>query len=85
MRGRVVERGDVFTIFSSPRHPYTVGLMESLPGLAVEQEALQPIPGQPPSLISLPPGCAFHPRCALSNGRVRCRTETPDLREAGAP
>jgi oligopeptide/dipeptide ABC transporter ATP-binding protein len=82
--GRVVERGDVFTIFSNPRHPYTVGLMESLPGLAVEQVTLQPIPGQPPSLISLPPGCAFHPRCALSNGRARCRTETPDLREAGA-
>jgi oligopeptide transport system ATP-binding protein len=81
--GRVVENGDVFTIFSNPRHPYTVGLMESLPGLIVDQTDLQPIPGQPPSLISLPPGCAFHPRCSLSNGRVRCRTEVPPLRETG--
>jgi oligopeptide/dipeptide ABC transporter ATP-binding protein len=81
--GRVVENGDVFTIFSKPRHPYTVGLMESLPGLTVDQQDLQPIPGQPPSLINLPPGCAFHPRCALSNGRVKCRTEVPPLRDTG--
>jgi oligopeptide/dipeptide ABC transporter ATP-binding protein len=83
--GRVVEHGDVFTIFSNPRHPYTVGLMESLPGLSMDQMDLQPIPGQPPSLISVPPGCAFHPRCSLSNGRVRCRTEVPALRETGHP
>jgi len=83
--GRIVEKGDVFTIFSKPRHPYTVGLMESLPGLTVGQVGLQPIPGQPPSLISLPPGCAFHPRCSLSNGRVRCRTEIPMLRDTGHP
>ena len=83
--GRTVEKGDVFTIFEQPRHPYTIGLMESLPGLTVGQESLQPIPGQPPSLISLPPGCAFHPRCSLSNGRVRCRTEIPALRPAGKP
>ena len=83
--GRVVESGDVYTIFSNPRHPYTVGLMESLPGLTVgnEDESLRPIPGQPPSLISLPPGCAFHPRCSLSNGRPRCRTEVPELRKTG--
>jgi oligopeptide/dipeptide ABC transporter ATP-binding protein len=81
--GRVVERGDVYTIFANPRHPYTVGLMESLPGLTVGDEWLRPIPGQPPSLISLPPGCAFHPRCALSNGRPRCRTEVPELRATG--
>jgi oligopeptide/dipeptide ABC transporter ATP-binding protein len=83
--GRVVESGDVYTIFANPRHPYTVGLMESLPGLTVGDESLQPIPGQPPSLISLPPGCAFHPRCSLSNGRPRCRTEVPELHETGHP
>ena len=83
--GRIVEKGDVFTIFEKPRHPYTIGLMESLPGLTVGQESLQPIPGQPPSLITLPPGCAFHPRCSLSNGRVRCRTEIPKLRPTGHP
>jgi len=80
--GRVVESGDVHTIFADPRHPYTVGLMESLPTLTIEEQ-LRPIPGQPPSLISRPPGCAFHPRCFLSNGRERCRTEIPELRRAG--
>jgi oligopeptide/dipeptide ABC transporter ATP-binding protein len=79
--GRVVELGDVFTIFNSPRHPYTVGLMNSLARVDVDQERLEPIPGQPPSLITPPPGCAFHPRCALSQGRARCRTDVPELRQ----
>jgi oligopeptide/dipeptide ABC transporter ATP-binding protein len=83
--GRVVEMGDVYTIFNSPRHPYTVGLMNSLAKLEGDQEQLLPIPGQPPSLISPPPGCAFHPRCLLSQGRTRCRTEVPPLRPVGAP
>jgi oligopeptide/dipeptide ABC transporter ATP-binding protein len=78
--GRVVEIGDVQTIFASPRHPYTVGLMESIPKLAAKQSWLRPIPGQPPSLINVPPGCPFHPRCFLSEGRTRCRTEVPALR-----
>src|SRR5439155_16750561 len=78
--GRVVELGDVHTIFESPRHPYTVGLMESLPKLNADDDWLRPIPGQPPSLISRPPGCPFHPRCFLSQGRVRCREEEPPLR-----
>jgi oligopeptide/dipeptide ABC transporter ATP-binding protein len=78
--GKVVEVGDVRTIFASPRHPYTVGLMDSLPKLTAEEEWLRPIPGQPPSLISRPPGCPFHPRCFLSQGRARCREEEPPLR-----
>jgi oligopeptide/dipeptide ABC transporter ATP-binding protein len=78
--GRVVESGDVFTIFANPRHPYTIGLMDSLPKLVGEEEMLRPISGQPPSLINVPPGCAFHPRCFLSGGRPRCRTEVPPLR-----
>jgi oligopeptide/dipeptide ABC transporter ATP-binding protein len=78
--GRVVELGDVFTIFNNPRHPYTVGLMSSLARLDADQEWLEPIPGQPPSLITPPPGCAFHPRCVLTQGRARCRTEVPELR-----
>jgi oligopeptide/dipeptide ABC transporter ATP-binding protein len=82
--GRVVEIGDVMTIFSSPRHPYTTGLMESIPKLGGQDEWLRPIPGQPPSLISIPPGCPFHPRCFLSNGRQRCRTEVPVLRKTDA-
>jgi oligopeptide transport system ATP-binding protein len=78
--GKVVENTDVHTLFSSPRHPYTIGLMESLPRVDVDEEWLRPIPGAPPSLISRPPGCAFHPRCFLSQGRERCRTEVPPLR-----
>jgi oligopeptide/dipeptide ABC transporter ATP-binding protein len=79
--GKVVELADVHTIFAAPRHPYTIGLMESLPALTGDESFLRPIPGQPPSLISLPPGCAFHPRCFLSQGRARCREETPARRE----
>jgi oligopeptide/dipeptide ABC transporter ATP-binding protein len=78
--GRVVELGDVFTIFNSPRHPYTVGLMNSLARVDMDQARLEPIPGQPPSLVNLPPGCAFHPRCTLSQGRAICRTDIPPLR-----
>jgi len=78
--GKVVEVGDVNTIFASPRHPYTIGLMDSLPKLTAPEEWLRPIPGQPPSLISRPPGCPFHPRCFLSQGRARCREEEPPLR-----
>jgi oligopeptide/dipeptide ABC transporter ATP-binding protein len=79
--GHIVESGDVFTIFADPRHPYTIGLMESLPRVTgLGEEMLRPIPGAPPSLINLPPGCPFHPRCFLSQGRLRCREELPPLR-----
>ena len=81
--GKIVELADVHTIFASPRHPYTVGLMDSLPRLTVDEEFLRPIPGQPPSLINRPPGCPFHPRCFLSQGRTRCREEEPPLRPVG--
>ncbi len=78
--GKVVELADVHTIFEAPRHPYTIGLMESLPRLTADEDFLTPIPGQPPSLINRPPGCPFHPRCFLSQGRARCREEEPPLR-----
>ena len=78
--GKVVELTDVHTLFSAPRHPYTVGLMDSLPRLTVDEDWLRPIPGQPPSLINRPPGCPFHPRCALRQGRNRCVEEEPPLR-----
>jgi oligopeptide/dipeptide ABC transporter ATP-binding protein len=78
--GKIVELGDVHTIFAAPRHPYTIGLMESLPRLTADEDWLRPIPGQPPSLINRPPGCPFHPRCFLSQGRARCREEEPPLR-----
>jgi oligopeptide transport system ATP-binding protein len=81
--GRVVELCDVYSLFHEPRHPYTLGLMNSLAKLDTEQDRLEPIPGQPPSMISPPPGCAFHPRCLVSQGRARCRTEIPELRDVG--
>ena len=81
--GKVVEIGDVFSIFDSPRHPYTVGLLSSLARLDADVDRLEPIAGQPPSLITPPPGCAFHPRCALSQGRMACRTDVPELRALG--
>ena len=83
--GRVVEIGDVFSIFESPRHPYTAGLLRSRAPLDSDGAGLEPIPGQPPSLITPPPGCPFHPRCVQSRGREVCRTELPELRAvAGA-
>jgi oligopeptide/dipeptide ABC transporter ATP-binding protein len=77
--GHIVESGDVNTIFRMPRHPYTIGLMNSLPTLTLNEERLEPIPGAPPSLINLPTGCPFHPRCFLSAGREKCYTERPAL------
>lgn len=82
--GKVVEYGDVDTIFHDPKHPYTLGLMSSLPRLDVDLDRLAPIQGSPPSLIHRPPGCAFHPRCRLYRGRQRCRTEIPPLYEHAA-
>jgi oligopeptide transport system ATP-binding protein len=81
--GKVVELTDVHTLFEAPRHPYTVGLMDSLPRLTVDEQWLRPIPGQPPSLINRPPGCPFHPRCSLRQGRSRCVEEEPPLRRIG--
>jgi oligopeptide/dipeptide ABC transporter ATP-binding protein len=78
--GRIVEMGDIYTIFATPRHPYTVGLMQSLPRLAADRDWLRPIAGQPPSMLNMPPGCPFHPRCFLAQGRNTCRTVVPDLR-----
>ena len=75
--GHIVESGTVEAIFRSPRHPYTIGLMNSLPKLTEDEEWLEPITGAPPSLINLPPGCPFHPRCFLA--RERCRQENPPL------
>ncbi|MGC4803646.1 ABC transporter ATP-binding protein [Micromonospora sp. DT233] len=83
--GRAVERGAVQQVLRRPQHPYTWGLLSSVPSLHGDADAdLLPIPGNPPSLIDLPPGCAFHPRCRYAgrNGD-RSRTEVPALRPAG--
>ena len=83
--GRVVETGTVQDIFYRPEMPYTWGLLASVPRLDRSRQArLAPIPGSPPSLINLPSGCPFHPRCAyrtLVPGDA-CRTEVPELLEA---
>jgi len=62
--GRIVERASTTTLFAAPEHPYTWGLLRSIPRLDAPRDvALQPISGRPPSLINLPSGCSFHPRC----------------------
>ncbi len=81
--GRVVEASDVFSLFAGPQHPYTLGLLASLPRIDLEIDQLVAIPGRPPSLSPPPPGCAFRARCRLSQGRERCRDEDPALRLVG--
>jgi peptide/nickel transport system ATP-binding protein len=76
--GRLVEISPVREIFTEPRHPYTQLLIASLPSLE-RKGAFRGIPGLPPPLGALPPGCAFHPRCPLAVDR--CRSEAPALRE----
>ncbi|WP_406092672.1 ABC transporter ATP-binding protein [Kitasatospora purpeofusca] len=81
--GKCVERGPAESLFDSPEHPYTWGLLGSMPRLDRElQDRLVPVRGTPPSLINVPSGCAFHPRCpyaALTGGRST--EETPGLTE----
>jgi peptide/nickel transport system ATP-binding protein len=76
--GRVVEEADVDHLFAKPEMPYTWGLLGSLPRLHITSERLEQIPGQPPSLLHPPQGCAFNPRCAYAFDR--CREELPELR-----
>jgi oligopeptide transport system ATP-binding protein len=75
--GRFVEEAPVDDLFARPRHPYTLGLLESIPRLDTAKAALTPIRGQPPDLIHLPSGCAFHPRCP--NIIDRCPQDVPPL------
>ncbi|MFI5000616.1 MAG: ABC transporter ATP-binding protein [Reyranellales bacterium] len=73
--GRVVEHGPVSEVFSAPTHPYTKALLGSIPRMTDSRERLTAIEGQPPDLASLPPGCAFAPRCPAAD--ARCRVEAP--------
>jgi peptide/nickel transport system ATP-binding protein/oligopeptide transport system ATP-binding protein len=75
--GRVVETGTVAEVFAAPHHPYTRGLLGSVPHAGAERRMLLSIEGTPPSLLSLPAGCPFHPRCAFAV--ERCRAERPQL------
>jgi oligopeptide/dipeptide ABC transporter ATP-binding protein len=81
--GRIVERGTAREIYAHPRHPYTLGLLRSVPRLDEPRKArLDPISGQPPDLTRLPPGCAFAPRCSFVV--ERCRVDRPELTEVAA-
>ncbi len=79
--GRVAEIGPVAEVIRAPKHPYTVGLMGSIPSLVGEREHLLQIDGTMPRLNAIPAGCAFHPRCERAFDR--CRRERPDLLDAG--
>jgi oligopeptide/dipeptide ABC transporter ATP-binding protein len=81
--GQVVEQAPVDELFYRPRHPYTWGLLGSLPRLNAEVERLVQIPGQPPSLLRPPKGCRFHPRCSYAMDV--CRNELPPLEAASGP
>ncbi|MGB8383594.1 MAG: oligopeptide/dipeptide ABC transporter ATP-binding protein, partial [Dermatophilaceae bacterium] len=83
--GKGVEQGPVQDVFYTPEHPYTWGLLTSMPRLdRVRQKRLDPIPGNPPSLINVPSGCAFHPRCDYRPEVPGddCRQVVPELAEA---
>jgi oligopeptide transport system ATP-binding protein len=78
--GHIVETGTTEEIFANPRHPYTVGLMKSIPRLdATRKEKLEPIRGMPPDLIDLPDMCPFVPRCNYA--REKCEQKNPPLME----
>ena len=79
--GRAAEVAGKRDIFYRPHHPYTKGLLESIPNSSAGAGRLRPITGQPPSLINLPSGCAFHPRCAYVMDR--CLTDEPALTPVG--
>jgi peptide/nickel transport system ATP-binding protein len=80
--GRIVEIGPVADVIHRPAHPYTVGLMGSIPSIVEERERLTQIDGAMPRLDGVPDGCAYHPRCARAVDR--CRRERPDLLPVGA-
>ncbi len=81
--GRVVEQTDVHTLFETPLHPYTRGLLSSIPVMGVVKDRLDTIPGSVPNLIDLPPGCKFAPRCMarVEKQLQRCTMEEPMLVE----
>jgi oligopeptide/dipeptide ABC transporter ATP-binding protein len=83
--GRHVERAPVDELFAGPRHPYTLGLLASLPRLdqRTRGQQLYRITGQPPSLIDLPTGCPFHPRCDFAALPEPCATVVPEAYETG--
>jgi oligopeptide/dipeptide ABC transporter ATP-binding protein len=78
---RIVESAGVMDLFDRPQHPYTRGLLQSVPKLGVHTDRLQTIPGSVPSPTNFPPGCKFHNRCTDMNGDATCASSEPMLRE----
>ena len=81
---KIAERATVEAIFDEPLHPYTQGLLRSLPRLGGQRERLEVIPGAVPDPLHFPTGCKFHPRCPIGHDDGRCCQEEPDLREVAA-
>jgi oligopeptide/dipeptide ABC transporter ATP-binding protein len=81
--GRAAEKAPKRDVFYAPHHPYTKGLLESIPSSSAAGGRLKPIPGSPPSLINLPSGCKFHPRCGYV--LARCKVDEPVLRPIDDP
>ncbi|MGP4019762.1 ABC transporter ATP-binding protein [Saccharopolyspora sp. 5N708] len=79
--GRIVESADAYSLYQQPGHPYTEGLMRSIPRLDLKGHELETIKGLPPSLLAVPPGCPFHPRCPRAE--ERCRQEVPAYHQLG--
>ncbi|MCQ1529105.1 ABC transporter ATP-binding protein [Lutispora saccharofermentans] len=79
--GKIVEEGDVYSIFEDPKHPYTVGLLKSIPSVEVRQNKLESIPGIVPNPLNMPKGCRFEPRC--SKAMDICRTNQPKISVLG--
>ncbi len=80
--GKVAERASVKRLFAAPRHPYTQGLLRSVPSLETREHRMRTIDGAVPSALAMPSGCRFHPRCAIA--RDICRSEEPPLVSDGA-
>lgn len=79
--GKVVEEGDVYSIFEDPKHPYTQGLLKSIPSIEEKQSKLDSIPGVVPNPLNMPQGCRFQPRC--SKAMEICKTKQPELTNLG--
>jgi oligopeptide/dipeptide ABC transporter ATP-binding protein len=75
--GRIAENGSAAAVFADPRHPYTQGLLASIPNIKLDQPELHTMPGTPPDLVNPPSGCVFHPRCP--SVMDRCRREAPPV------
>ena len=78
---KIAEKASTEALFDNPVHPYTQGLLRSLPRLGAQRDRLDVIPGAVPDPLHFPAGCKFHPRCPLGCQDEQCRSQEPQLRE----